>query len=330
MAPVIHHGDCLDILPMIPDNSVDLVLTDPPYFKVKGDAWDNQWDKPAEFLAWLDRVVEQFARVLKPNGSLYLFASPQMAARVEVLMSERLNVLNHIAWRKDGGIHRRSDKTTLRAFFPQTERIIFAEHYGSDLTAKGIAGYELLCQRLCQRVFQIASLCEQQGVSRADIAGLISVDYKNIESAKAQASNWILGKNVPNRTDFERLRTLLPIVGRYEDLRQQYEAELRKEYEELRRPFSVTADVPYTDVWDFPAVQAYPGKHPCEKPQALLRHIIQTSSRPGAVVLDAFAGSGATGVACRDLGREFIGIEMSDHWVNFARERLAERDLFAA
>lgn len=94
----------------------------------------------------------------------------------------------------------------------------------------------------------------------------------------------------------------------------------------------MTADVPYTDVWDFPTVQAYPGKHPCEKPQALLRHIIEASSKPGAVVLDAFMGSGATGVACKALGRQFIGIELSDHWCEVARRNIAEqgRDLFAA
>jgi len=85
----LHHGDCLEVMAGFPDNSVDLVLTDPPYFKVKGDAWDNQWDKPGQFLAWLDTVVEQFARVLRPNGSLYLFASPQMAARVECLIGQR-------------------------------------------------------------------------------------------------------------------------------------------------------------------------------------------------------------------------------------------------
>lgn len=44
----IYNGDCLHVLPDLPDNSVDLILTDPPYFKVKGDAWDNQWDKPAD------------------------------------------------------------------------------------------------------------------------------------------------------------------------------------------------------------------------------------------------------------------------------------------
>ena len=50
----------------------------------------------------------------------------------------------------------------------------------------------------------------------------------------------------------------------------------------------MTADVPYTDVWEFPPVQYYPGKHPCEKPAAMMEHIIRSSSRPGDVVADFF------------------------------------------
>ena len=107
-----------------------------------------------------------------------------------------------------------------------------------------------------------------------------------------------------------------------EYLRREYE-DLRREYEDLRRPFNVTADVPYTDVWTFPTVQAYPGKHPAEKPQALLSHIIEASSKPGAVILDAFAGSGATGIAAIDMGRQFIGIDKDEHWAGHSRARIA-------
>ena len=39
-------GDAIETMRGLPDNSVDLIATDPPYFKVKGDAWDRQWDKP--------------------------------------------------------------------------------------------------------------------------------------------------------------------------------------------------------------------------------------------------------------------------------------------
>jgi site-specific DNA-methyltransferase (adenine-specific) len=132
---------------------------------------------------------------------------------------------------------------------------------------------------------------------------------------------------LPTAKHYAAIRDLLDSTGgqylrrEYEDLRREYE-DLRREYEDLRRPFSVTADVPYTDVWTFPTVQHYKGKHPCEKPLAMMEHIIRASTRPGAVVLDCFAGSGATGEACLSLGREFIGIEKDPAYADQARRRL--------
>ena len=135
MTAVMHLGDCLEVMHDMETNSVDLICTDPPYFQVKAEWWDRQWKTPAAFLAWLDTVFAEFQRILRPNGSLYVFASPQMAARVEVQVSERFNVLNHIVWRKEAGRHMGSEKEALRGYFPQTERVIFAEHYGSDTAA---------------------------------------------------------------------------------------------------------------------------------------------------------------------------------------------------
>jgi DNA modification methylase len=80
--------------------------------------------------------------------------------------------------------------------------------------------------------------------------------------------------------------------------------------------------VPYTDVWTFPTVQDYKGKHICEKPAAMIEHIITASSRPGAVVLDCFAGSGSTLLAAKRLGRDFIGMEIDPYWVSEINQRL--------
>jgi site-specific DNA-methyltransferase (adenine-specific) len=112
----------------------------------------------------------------------------------------------------------------------------------------------------------------------------------------------------------------------YEDLRREYE-DLRREYEDLRRYFSVTPDVPYTDVWNFSTVSAYPGKHPCEKPQAMMEHIVRTSSRPGDVVLDCFVGSGSTGKAAARLGRSFIGIDNDAKWIKRAHHGIEQMRL---
>jgi site-specific DNA-methyltransferase (adenine-specific) len=69
------------------------------------------------------------------------------------------------------------------------------------------------------------------------------------------------------------------------------------------------------------------GKHPTQKPVALLRRIIEATAPAGGLVLDPFSGSGTTGVAALRLGRRFLGIEQDPNWLGLARARLqAESD----
>lgn len=62
--------------------------------------------------------------------------------------------------------------------------------------------------------------------------------------------------------------------------------------------------------------------HPTIKPLELTKRHILHSTQPGDVVLDCFMGSGTTGVACKELGREFIGIEIDENYYNIAVNRI--------
>jgi site-specific DNA-methyltransferase (adenine-specific) len=323
------HGDCLELMRDMPDASVDLILTDPPYFKVKQDAaWDHQWAKPAQFLAWLDRVLEQMQRILKPNGSLYLFASPQMAARVELLIAERFNVLNSIRWVKEAGWHKKARKEDLRSFLSPWEACIFAEHPNSDQIASGESQYHAKCDQLRGFVFEslrvyLASERDRAGFTTRMVAEAFQ-QRTGSRTVTGMAGHWFehIQWALPTAQNYEWLRGLLNRHGG-DYLRRDYE-DLRRDYEDLRRPFSVTAEVPHTDLWAFAPVKPYRGKHPCEKPAAMLEHIIAASSRPGAVVFDAFTGTGSTGIAAVKLGRQFIGFELSQAYVETARARISQ------
>ena len=63
-------------------------------------------------------------------------------------------------------------------------------------------------------------------------------------------------------------------------------------------------------------------KHPTEKPVMLMKVLIENSTDEHQVVLDPFMGVGATGVACKELGREFIGIEIDENYFNIAKDRI--------
>lgn len=65
-----------------------------------------------------------------------------------------------------------------------------------------------------------------------------------------------------------------------------------------------------------------PNIHPTQKPVALLEYLIKTYTLEGETVLDFTMGSGSTGVACKNLNRSFIGIELDETYFNIAKERI--------
>jgi site-specific DNA-methyltransferase (adenine-specific) len=84
-----------------------------------------------------------------------------------------------------------------------------------------------------------------------------------------------------------------------------------------------------TDVWRLPAIAKWEktcGKHPTQKPLSVLARLIQASTKPGAWILDPFAGSSTTGIAASLLGRRYLGLEMEEEYLAMSRSRRLEID----
>ena len=336
-------GDCLELLPKVPEGWVGLIIADPPYFRIKGEAWDRQWKNADLFLAWLDALFVHWHRILQPNGSIYTFASPQMAGRIEHVLTQRFNVLNHLVWRKSAGLGApatwgaQTRKEDLRAFFPASERILFAEHYNSDNTAINQAGYAQQCDQLRGFVFEplrayldgerrrsntSKAMCNKACGFSETPGGMASRHYFS-------RSQWCL----PTKAHYHALQQLFNTTDQseylrreYEELRREYE-ELRREYEELRRPFNLQKGQPWEDIWDFNPLPPGNGRHPCAKPPAMLKYMIHISSQSDTLVLDCCMGHGSTLHAAKDLNRRAIGFELSEEYCAIAADRLRQETL---
>lgn len=77
-----------------------------------------------------------------------------------------------------------------------------------------------------------------------------------------------------------------------------------------------------TQVWKFQRDCLKSNLHPTQKPVALLEELIKTFSNEGDIILDFTMGSGSTGVACKNLNRKFIGIELDENYFNIAKGRI--------
>ena len=84
----------------------------------------------------------------------------------------------------------------------------------------------------------------------------------------------------------------------------------------------VLNDKRVNDVWEIKKDPPAQYQHPTQKPVELVEKIVKKSSQEGDTVLDMFMGSGTTGVACKHLNRNFIGIELDETYFNIAKERI--------
>ena len=300
--------------------------TDGPYHGVKSHGWDNEHGSDVAFLNWKRERYAAWKRILAPNGTLYDFASPQMGARVEVACREFFSVISNIRWEKPTGRAGACSKESLRAPFPQSETIVMAEQRGSDSIALGESRYGAECDRLRGFVFEplrayLDGERERAGIKRTQVheAWCAARGTKgNMVSHWFGAIQWAL----PTNENYEWLRSLLNANGG--DFLARPYAELRTQYEELRRPFNVTPEDQYTDVWSYSTVPYRKDKHPCEKPEAMARDIVRISSRPNDVVLVFFSGSGIFASEALKQGRRVIAVEMDPHWAAVTERRCIE------
>lgn len=303
---IISNGDSMDVLQSIPDGSVSLIVTDPPYHSTKKSNIinDTAFETNAEFVSWIEGFAKQWKRILKPNGSIFLFCSSAMEAMLEMMLCKYFNVLSHIVWTKPNepgfdGWKGKMKKEALRKWYPHSERIIFCEQCEDTYTKKSYFSEQLKRWR---------SEC---GISGHELTEKIGA-FGKINHGGA-VSNWESGRNIPSA---EQYRKICEVLGQYN------KGISFPEYSDIIRPFEVSSKVQFTDVWDFPSVRQYKGKHPAEKPIEMIEHCIKATTFENDIVLDCFAGSGSSLIAAIKNNRYCVGIEIDEKWCSAIKTRI--------
>jgi adenine-specific DNA-methyltransferase len=296
---IVAQGDSLDLLHHIPDHTVSLILTDPPYHatKKRNIYGDTSFEHDHHYVEWVGQYAAEWKRVLRPNGSLYFFCASEMAARLEVMFAKNFNVLAHVVWTKPNepgfdGWKQKMRKEALRQWYAHSERILFLEPACEGNLFRSPFATFLRKHR------------ELAGLTQHELTGMIGA-YGKVNHGGA-VSNWEAGRNTPSREQYAKICEAICGTGKVQSM---------PPYEDVIRPFEMDGSKEFTDVWTFPNVRPYKGKHPAEKPAALLEHAIAAASFPDDIVLDCFAGSGSTAVAALRLGRRTISIEIDPRLV---------------
>ena len=322
----LRNGDCLELMKSIPDKSVNLVLTDPPYNIGKAE-----WDKIENYTAWCMDWIRECMRVLTENGT-FIFWHNDINQAAEIIHEINKNtnfVFNSMglwhkpnfrsnAWKNTNG------GCVLRSWFNVFE--FFLCFYKSCGRKKwNITGLDYIysnsecfkplkewhnseLERLCINIKDI-------GRKYAEVTGR---KPHMVEKHYFKDSQF----EIPNQKVYESVYIPLGFNKSYEELRQSYE-ELRQSYEELRPTFNIEHGETYSNYFTADKHStANNSLHPCMKPLNILEKLIRTHTKERQTVLDCFMGSGSTGVACVNTNRNFIGIELDEKYFKIAEQRI--------
>ena len=242
------HGDCLERMKDIPDGSVDLILTDPPY-GTTACKWDNVID--------FELMWDQLKRIIKPNGAIVLFGSQPYTS---ALISSNYNMFKYEwIWNKTKALN-----------FQQAKNAPLKRHENVLVFSHGVVGHKT----------QTPKRMEYNPIGITSCEKFIRRNISNDDPHTTQRDNGII-----------------------------------KGYQQSQENYSDTMLV-YGSVHNPP--------HPTQKPVALMEYLIETYTTKGEVVLDFTMGSGTTGVAAKNLNRDFIGIEMDETYFKIAEERISK------
>ena len=322
----IYHDDWMNN--KLADKSVQLIIADPPYYKVKGD-FDFVWKTFDDYLQDVERWAIECKRVLADNGTLYWYGDAKNIAYAQIIFDKHFNLLNSLVWENTND-HKQQIRfnTDLRTFAPLTERLLMYEQRGQKTGGELIFEQFLKPKNPFSKYLKIEF--KNAGFTNREIAQLFPSRTGGLTGC---VSNWLNGDNVITEEQYNVIREYCNnkyLQKPYEELKAEYE-ELKAEYEELRRPFNNERF--YGDVIRIPNYETGNHEHDTPKPEKLTREIILISSRPNDLILVPFAGSGTECAMAIKENRNFIGFEINEKHVNYGNKRTdnikAQPSLFA-
>ena len=271
-------------MPKLPEASIDLVITDPPYFIDRMDlGWDDgrlansaakagvigglpigmKFDRRqgAELQKFMLPVAEELFRVLKPGGFCLVFSQARLYHRMAMAFDEAgFEIRDMLAWKREG-----QAKAFSQAHFIRKNSTLSKEEKAKLITELSV-----------YKTPQLKPQMEPLVLAQKPREGTFVENWRKYGVGLVNFSESLDGKCPGNVMEISRHEPGRARIG-----------------------------------------------HLTVKPQRLISHLARLFSRAGGIVLDPFAGSGSHGAAVLGNGRRFIGFEKEGRYIGIARSRLA-------
>ncbi len=314
----LYHADNIDVLNMLTHDDdvcgkVALIYIDPPYNT--GGAFETRDFKHAyndrftiqSYLSFMRKRLELMYRLLSDEGSIYVHLDSNMVFHVKVMMDEIFGIQNF-----KGMITRKKCKSknfTRKTygnisdyilFYSKTDEPVWNRPYEEWSDEKILKEYPFIEEETGRRYKKVPIHAPgtRNGATGGIWHGMMPPEGKHWQFTPDKLDEMNSNGEIYWSTNGNPRRKIY---------------------------LDKSNGVPVQDIWlDFLDVNnqnTLITGYPTEKNLDMLKRIIETSSRPGDIVLDCFAGSGTTLIAAEELGRQWIGVDIGDEAISTIKER---------
>jgi site-specific DNA-methyltransferase (adenine-specific) len=281
----ILHGDCLKVMKTLEPKTIQTVLFDPPYNIQKAE-----WDTIPDYTDWIHKCILEFERLLKDNGSLFLFHN-DIEVITDILTSTRTTRFKFrqmIVWNKR---------------FDGSKKKGFLDGY---VCRKDTHNWEKMVEYVLFFTFDNHEKLKQRRVELGIDMNTISCEIKSkTDGLTGWYSNIELGKNLPTRKTIEPITKHLGFV--FEDIVPKFHNQQT-----------------HHSVWNIDIAKRT--EHQTPKPEELYKQLLLHTTDEGDTILDPTAGSFTSCFTAQGMGRNAIGIEMDETFYNKAVSHLESNE----
>ena len=330
----LYNGNCLEILKQIPDNTIDCVITSPPYWNLRDydvdlseiDSIIGMEKDPKDYVEKLRVIFHEIKRILKKDGSLWLNLGDKyhnkalmgMPWRVALAMMDDGWILrNDIVWDQMKGTQ--SAKDRMRDVYEHIFHFVKSKKYY-------YAHEEIRIKPKKKPKVYNGELKSATGVSGKKYRKQIAESTVLSEEEKVNAIN-ALDQTIQDMQDGLIVDFRMTIRGVQRTLHSD-KTKVSGRAKELENKgyyfmkMGANGHLP-SDIWRIAPEDVWrKDAHYAVFPEELLLNPIKATSRKNGIVLDPFSGTGSTVVTALKLGRKGVGIDLSSKYNDIAKKRI--------
>jgi len=294
----IYVGDNVETLKTLPDESVDMCITSPPYYNLRDYKNEDQIGSESTVADYVNNLIEVFAeihRVMKPTGSCWVNIGDtysdkkllQVPSRFEIAMSDAgWSLRNEIIWNKPNP----QPISSKDRFWSNHEKIFWF--------VKKTKGYYFDREQIL--------------VPQAEVSVRRMFSNNNLAKRKDAGTTEKEGFSLSSGSQDKH----------YAKMRESLDIEKDFNYDELVASGKCPSR-PMFSVWDI-STTSYKGAHFAVYPPELIERPILSTCPPNGIVIDPFMGSGTTAVVAKNNGRQYIGCELNSEYAELAEKRISD------